>query len=256
MRGAWVGMGLGVMRSQAVCAVIIGNEVLTAKVAEANGTHLIRRLRERGVELASVHFMRDEVDDLVEQLTLCRRRARFVITSGGVGPTHDDVTVRAVALALCRQVVRLPEMEARIRAHYAGRPVPMEALRMAEAPAGSRLLSSSDTRFPVLACEEIYMLPGVPQLFALNLETVLQNLPGKPLSLKQLFLSVAEADIASTLDAVARARPHVSFGSYPTWGRSDHRVRVTVEHESEAEVQGALEALEAALGAGVVIRRE
>ena len=98
------------MTSSAVSAVIIGNEVLTAKVVEANGTHLIRRLRERGIELNSVHMVRDEIDDLVEILAACRRKTKFIITSGGVGPTHDDVTVRAVALTLQRSVVRLPEM--------------------------------------------------------------------------------------------------------------------------------------------------
>ncbi len=245
------------MNPKAVCAVIIGNEVLTAKVVEANGTHLIRRLRERGVELDSMHFVRDEVDALVEQLSACRRRARFLITSGGVGPTHDDVTVRAVALTLQRPVVRLPEMESRIRAYYAERTVPTEALRMAEAPAGSTLIQSEDPRFPVLECDGIYMLPGVPQLFKVHLEAVLQRLPGKPGVLRQLFLSVGEADIAAALDGVARARPHVALGSYPTWGEgSDHRVRLTVEHESGAEVDATVSALEAALGAGVILRRE
>ena len=245
------------MNPRAVCAVIIGNEVLTAKVVEANGTHLIRRLRERGVELASMHLVRDEVDDLVEQLAACRRRARFVITSGGVGPTHDDVTVRAVALALQRSVVRLPEMEARIRAYYSDRPMPEEALRMAEGPAGSTLIASEDPRFPVLECDGVFMLPGVPQLFKMHLEAVLQQLPGKPGVLRQLFLSVGEADIAHALDAVARARPHVALGSYPTWGEAnDHRVRLTVEHESAAEVDAGVEALVNALGAGAIIRRE
>src|SRR4051812_25268586 len=113
------------MNPRAVSGVIIGNEVLTAKVTEANGALLIRRLRERGVELNSVHMVRDEVADLVEQLAICRRKTRFIITSGGVGPTHDDVTVRAVALALQRPVIRLPEMEQRIRSYYGDRPVPV-----------------------------------------------------------------------------------------------------------------------------------
>ena len=245
------------MNSRAVCAVIIGNEVLTAKVVEANGALLIRRLRERGIELESMHLVRDEVDTIVEQLAACRRRARYVITSGGVGPTHDDVTVRAVALALQRRVVRLPEMEARIRAYYAERPVPAEALRMAEAPAGSTLLPSEDPRFPVLECDGVFMLPGVPQLFKVHLEAVLPKLPGKPGVLRQLFLSVGEADIAAALDGVARKWPHVALGSYPTWGENtDHRVRLTVEHESGDVVEETVAALVAALGQAVIVRRE
>ena len=85
----------------------------------------------------------------------------------------------------------------------------------------------------------------------------LLQLPGKPGVLRQLFLSVGEADVAAALDGVARARPHVALGSYPTWGEgTDHRVRLTVEHESAVEVDEAVAALEAALGAGVIIRLE
>lgn len=238
-----------------VAAVIIGNEVLTAKVTEANGAHLIRRLRERGVELDAVHLVRDDVDDIVEQLTACRRRARYVITSGGVGPTHDDVTVRAVALALQRPVVRLPEMEARIRGYYGDRPVPAEALRMAEAPAGSELLASTDARFPVLGCDGVFMLPGVPQLFRVQLEAVLPRLPGAPVCLRQLFLDRSEADIAAALDAVALANPAVAIGSYPTWGEeADHKVRLTVEHADAAQVEAAVEELRRRLPAGAILR--
>ena len=244
------------MNSRAVCAVIIGNEVLTAKVVEANGTHLIRRLRERGIELNSVHMVRDEIDDLVEILAACRRKTKFVITSGGVGPTHDDVTVRAVALTLQRPVVRLPEMESRIRSYYGERPVPVEALRMAEGPAGSTLIPCGDLRFPVLECDGVFMLPGVPQLFKVQLEAVLSQLPGTPGVLRQLYLSVGEADIAAALDGVARAWPHVAFGSYPTWGEGmDHRVRLTIEHASGEVVEGAVAALESALGSSI-IRKE
>ncbi len=245
------------MNPRAVSAVIIGNEVLTAKVTEAYGALLIRRCRERGVELQSVHVIRDEVDDIVEQLVACRRKARFIITSGGVGPTHDDVTVRAVALTLQRPVIRLPELEARIRGYYGERPVPAEALRMSEAPAGATLIPTEEGHFPVLECDGVFMLPGVPQLFRMHLEAVLAGLPGTPGSMRQLFLNVGEADIAAALDAVACARPHVALGSYPTWGEGvDHKVRLTIEHESADETAAALDALKAALGAAAIVREE
>lgn len=238
-------------------ALIIGNEVLSAKVAEANGAHLIRRCRERGVEVQAVYFVRDDVDAIVEAIQLARRRAKFLVTSGGVGPTHDDVTVRAVALALAREVVRLPEMEQRIRAYYGERPVPAEALRMAEGPAGSTLLPSEDIRFPVLECDRVFMLPGVPQLFKVQFEAVLERIPGQPLSLRQLFLSVSEADIAAALDAVALARPSVAIGSYPTWDdTADHRVKLTIEHASAAETASTVAELRKTLPAGCIVREE
>src|SRR4051794_25225266 len=135
------------MRS-GVAGLIIGNEVLSAKVTELNGAHLIQRLRDRGIPLRSLAFIPDEIDAIVEAFELARRRAQWVITSGGIGPTHDDVTVRAIALAMGREVVRLPEMEQRIRERAKGE-LPPEVFRLADAPAGSRLLAIEGGYFPV-----------------------------------------------------------------------------------------------------------
>ena len=118
------------MSPAAVAALIIGNEVLTAKISDANGAWLIKRLRELALPLATLTMVPDDVDAIVEALQLARRRARWVITSGGVGPTHDDVTVRAVSLALGRRVVRRPEIEALVKQHYQERAT-LEAMRLA-----------------------------------------------------------------------------------------------------------------------------
>src|SRR5215467_6262149 len=119
--------------SVSAAGVVICNEVLSAKVQEQNGAHLIKRLRERGVQLRCLVIVPDEIDAIVEAVAAARRSAKYVITSGGIGPTHDDVTVRAVALALGRKVVRLPEVERMSRAHYGPSMAP-QALRLAEAP--------------------------------------------------------------------------------------------------------------------------
>jgi molybdopterin-biosynthesis enzyme MoeA-like protein len=237
-------------------AVIIGNEVLTAKVSEANGTWLIRRLRERGILLQSVHLVLDEVDAIVEAVTAARRRAKWVVTSGGIGPTHDDVTVRAVALALGRPVVRLAEMESLVRAHYGDRMTP-EALRLAEAPEGSELLYQADARYPVLACDDIYLLPGVPQLFRQQLEAVLTRLPSQPVHLQVLYLNAREAEVAGAIDRVALEMPEVAIGSYPTFDPgAGYKVKLTVEHPHPGPVARAADRLAAELPAGTVVRRE
>src|SRR5262245_15654778 len=106
------------MERTGAAAVIIGNEVLSAKVQALNGSRLMQRLRERGIPLRSLEVVPDEVDLIVDAVTRARARAKYVFTSGGIGPTHDDVTVRAVALALGRPVVRLPEMERLLAQHH------------------------------------------------------------------------------------------------------------------------------------------
>ncbi len=245
------------MERRGAAAVIIGNEVLTAKVEEANGAHLVKKLRERGVPLRSLQVVPDEVDAIVEALTLARRRADHVVTSGGIGPTHDDVTVRAVALTLGRRVVRLPEMVAVITAAWKGEEPPAAALRLAEAPEGAELLAASDGHFPVLACDGIYLLPGVPKYFRAQLELVLPRLPQGRVVLRVLYLSAGEPEIARPLDAVALAMPHVAFGSYPrVEGTEDWRVKVTVEHEDSGPVAEAVARLEKALPRGSILRVE
>ena len=245
------------MIDSGLAAIIIGNEVLTAKVVEANGSHLVRRCRERGVRLASMHVIPDEVDCIVETLALTRRRARFVVTSGGVGPTHDDVTVRAVALALGRKIVTSPRLVELLRSGWKNEEPPAAALRMAEAPEGSELVESKDAGYPVLVCDGVYMLPGVPEFFRLQLEVVLSQLPGTPLVLRNLYLRAREADIARSLDAIAMAMPQVAFGSYPTFDPSlDYHVKITIEHGDPGEVDLAAARLRAELPVGALVREE
>jgi len=242
-----------------LAAIIIGNEVLTAKVIEANGALLIRRCKELGIRLASVHVVPDEVDFIIEAVLLARRRASVVITSGGVGPTHDDVTVRAVALALGRKVVVLPELEKVLRDAWPVGEVPSEALRMAEAPAGAELIPLRDSvgRFPVLACDGVYMLPGVPDLFHAQLEAVLARLPMQKLTLRTLFLMARESDLARALDAIALAMPDIAFGSYPTFDLGlDYQVKITIEHADPARVAAATERLRRELPPRSIVREE
>lgn len=239
-----VGSGPRNQAPEPAAAIVIGNEVLTAKIADANGPLLIRRLREQGVPLAGIWVVPDDVDAIVEALLAARRRARWVFTSGGIGPTHDDVTVRAVALSLGRPVVRLPEMETIVRGFFVDRPMPAKALRLAEAPEGATLLHGAHGPYPVLTVGDTFLLPGVPELFALQLETVLMRLPSAPWLLEQLYLACPESEIAEALDAVAAAFPDVAIGSYPTMDRSrGWRVKLTIEHREPGRVAAVVERL-------------
>jgi molybdenum cofactor synthesis domain-containing protein len=242
------------MHASFAAAVIIGNEVLSAKVEEQNGAHLVRRLRERGVPLRHLAIVPDEVDAIVEALLTARRAAAHVITSGGIGPTHDDVTVRSVALALGRRVVRSPEIEGALRARDPA-PTP-EALRLAEIPEGAELVFQEGLWYPAMVCERVYLLPGVPKLFRYQLEAVLPRIPGQPLHLATLYLSATEPEIARALDEVALSSPDVAIGSYPQFDAAlDYKVKVTVEHPARARVEEILARLSAVLPEGAIVRR-
>jgi len=244
------------MERSGAAAVIIGNEILTAKVEDLNGPLLVKRLRDRGVPLVSMAVVPDDVDAIVEAVGSAHRRARYVLTSGGIGPTHDDVTVRAVSLALGRRVVRLEQLARNIRDHY-GPDLPPEALRMAEAPEGAELWTQPGSWYPVVTCDGVHMLPGVPQLFRHQLETVLARLQGSPVHVRCLYLSASEAQIAGALDAVALDMPQVAIGSYPSFDRTiDYSVKVTIEHADAGPVEEALARLRRTLPADCVLREE
>jgi molybdenum cofactor synthesis domain-containing protein len=239
--------------------VVVGNEVLSAKVQDENGPWAARRLRELGVRLLAIHVVADRTEEIVAALAAERSRAGWVFTSGGVGPTHDDITMAAVAAALGRPLVRLAPLEAVIRAihrrHHAGAEPPEVALRMADVPEGTRLLG--DPEYPTPAVENVVMLPGPPRFFRYQFEQVAPLLRGAPFRLAVVYLSVGEERFAAQLAAVAAAHPAAELGSYPRFDEgADHRVRVTVESRDGAQVTAALADLLAALPREWVLRVE
>jgi molybdenum cofactor synthesis domain-containing protein len=246
------------MHAPSAALVVVGAEVLSAKVVDENGPWLARRLRELGVELRAVVTVGDRVDEIVEAVDRERRRAGWLFTSGGVGPTHDDVTVMAVARALGRAVVRHAPLAATLSAlharHHGGEPPPAAALRMADVPEGTELVG--DLGYPALRCENVVMLPGVPRFFRYQFDRIAPLLGGAPFRLACLYLGVGEERIAPQLDRVARAHPAVQIGSYPQFEDGDHLVRLTVEGRELEAVQRAVVALLAALPDGAVLRVE
>jgi molybdopterin-biosynthesis enzyme MoeA-like protein len=144
-------------------------------------------------------------------------------------------------------------MEALIREHFGARLTP-EALRLADAPEGSELWQQQGIWMPVLTCDGTYLLPGVPQLFAVQLETVLGRLERTTVHLRCLYLSAGEAEIAQVLDRVALSMPQVSIGSYPNFDRAlGYSVKLTLEADDAAPVEGALAWLQKELPAGSVL---
>jgi molybdenum cofactor synthesis domain-containing protein len=239
--------------------VVVGNEVLSAKVEDVNGPWAARRLRDLGVRLVAIETVPDVVDDVVDAVDRARRRADWVFTSGGVGPTHDDITVAAVARALGRPVARSPELVRAIRAihreHHGGEDPPEAALRMADVPEGTKLLG--DSSYPTLVAANVVMLPGVPQFFRFQFDRVAHLLEAPPFRLASVYLAIEEGEFAPTLEGIAQGHPAVEIGSYPRFDAgADYRVLLTLEAKDGAAVRAALAALLEALPAGCVLRTE
>jgi molybdenum cofactor synthesis domain-containing protein len=245
--------------ARTAAVIVVGNEVLSGKVRDENAHYLIGRLRELGVQLARIHIVPDEIDAIVEAVRGTYKKFDHVFSSGGIGPTHDDITVEAVAQALGVPVVRSEALVALIETHYRDRnpdgSLPPAAYRLAEIPEGARLISHAGIWYPAIAFDELYLLPGVPMLFRRQFEAIADRFRDAPFHLRQLFLGVGEVPIAAVLDAVVARNPGVSLGSYPRFEpECDHRVKLTVESRDAAAVDRAFADLKQSLPSGAILR--
>jgi len=219
-------------------ALIIGNEILTGKVVEQNVHVMAKELFELGVELRRIVVCPDEVPVIVRDLRELASTHDVVITSGGVGPTHDDVTIKAVAAAFDVAVVRAPAYETLLRTHYGERVTDMH-LRMADVPDGCRLISSAETSWPTVAMNNVYVFPGVPQIFKHKFPVMREQLKhAARFFSRAIYVRLDEPALAPLLDRLAAGHPHVSIGSYLYWGDdSDYRTKLTIDSRDQAAVE-------------------
>ncbi|HJK90980.1 MAG TPA: molybdopterin-binding protein [Polyangiaceae bacterium LLY-WYZ-15_(1-7)] len=239
-------------------ALIIGNEVLTGKVQEANVAVLGQTLFALGVELRRVVICPDEIEGIAADLNGLRASHDLVFTSGGVGPTHDDITIDAVAHAFGRRVVRSAEIERLIRGYHEpkGNEVTEAHLRMANVVEGARLVRTAEVLWPTLALENVYVLPGVPEVFRLKLEVLKDELArGEGFVSHAVYTQCDEGAIAKLLADVAEAHPGVTIGSYLKWRSEDYRTKITFDGPDEAAVMAAADEFVAGIGADELVRR-
>ena len=236
--------------------LVIGNEVLSAKVLDENGPFLARELRALGVEVRRIETVPDEVPLIVDALKRCVGAAQWVFTSGGIGPTHDDVTIAAVASAFDRRVVADQRTLALLRAHYGDQLKPA-LRRLAEMPEGATLTwaEGPGPSYPVLMLDNVVILPGVPSLLREGFLRVRDRFRAAPIFSRAVFLSLGEGALAEHLDATVARFPSVAIGSYPRFADDDgYRVKVTFDGRVEAEVALAAAFFAARLPDGAVLR--
>ncbi len=237
-------------------AVIVGNEILSGKVGDVNLAELARTLRGLGIHLSRAVVVADDHDEIAAEIRAARARFDVVFTSGGVGPTHDDLTVAAAAAAFGVEVTISETMARLLREHYRER-FREEYLRMARVPAGAWLARSPGVRWPAVVMQDVWLLPGVPEVFRAKLEVVRTWLRGPgPFCSRSVFLATEETELVATLDAVAAAHPSVQVGSYPRWVPTDHRTRITFDGRDLPAVEAACADLLARLPAGEPVRVE
>lgn len=231
-------------------ALLIGNELLSGKVHEANLVELARTLRSLGVRLERVLMIPDEIAVIGAEVRALSDAYDVVFTSGGVGPTHDDVTIEGIAHGFGVAVDSDPIMEGLLRSAYGERTTEGH-LRMALIPRGAQLAVTPDVRWPTVVMKNVWVLPGVPEIFRMKLAVVREWVRGTlPFVSKAVFLKLDEADLKPLIDRVVAGHPGVDVGSYPKWFDPSYKTKITFDARDADSVGAACEAFVASLPAG------
>lgn len=242
-------------RERTAGVVVIGNEILSGKVTDTNSPFLAEELRTLGVALRRIVTIPDELDVIAQTVHDFHQTYEYVFTSGGVGPTHDDVTIEGIARGLGRRVIRHPDMEANIR-RFLGGELNAAHLKMAEVPEGAELLRDEHLGFPTIRVENVYILPGIPEILRKKFAGLREIFAAEPYHLRVIYSRHSESMIAASLNQAMAEFPELLLGSYPKIGDPEYMVKLTVESKDGDYVQRAFDRLLALLPAGSVVRTE
>ncbi|MBW2280198.1 MAG: competence/damage-inducible protein A [Deltaproteobacteria bacterium] len=236
--------------------LIIGNEILSGKFPDENAPFLLKELRVQGVDVERVHTIPDEIDVIADEVARFARDFTYVITTGGVGPTHDDVTLDGVARAFGESLVRHEQMERMLREAMRDGEPNASLLKMCDLPESAELLTSPDLWFPLVRVRNAYVFPGVPRLLKLKFESSRELFVGRPISIRRIFLSCNEHDVAQHLHDLLEIFPEVMIGSYPRFEETEFRTLLTLESRDSDYLGRAVDSLVGKIPADDLVRVE
>ena len=243
------------MTAPTAAFVIIGNEILSGRTQDANLKFLGERLARLGIVLREVRVIADEYDAIADAVNALRPRHDYVFTSGGIGPTHDDITTEAIARAFGVPVIKHPEAVRMLREYY-GAELSDARLRMACVPDGADLIANPVSTAPGFRMENVYVFAGVPKIMQAMFDALQHILTGgPPIESRAVSIKMPESKIAADLAAVQARFPQVALGSYP-FARPDGYGTTLVARSNDAKALAAafadLKATLAKLGAPIV----
>lgn len=202
--------------------LVIGNEILSGRTQDRNVAYLGRRLTELGARLVEVRIVPDERAAIVRHLNELRAACAYVFTTGGIGPTHDDITAECVAEAVGRDLVEHPQARAILDARYGVEQLTAARLRMARTPEGATLIENPVSKVPGFRIANVYVMAGIPEVMEAMFESVAHEIQGGPPLLSATVVAeLPEGELAEPLGAIQARYQDVEMGSYPffTHGR-------------------------------------
>ncbi len=235
--------------------LVIGNEILSGKIVDTNSPYLCQELRTLGVDVRRIVVVPDDIDVIAQDVALLARTFDYVFTTGGVGPTHDDVTIAAIAHGLQRRLVIHPGLDALLQTRWADRPSAARE-KMATIPEGAQLLMEPDLPIPVVLVDNVHIFPGIPQLFQRKFDSIKERFRDIPYYGRKVYVRDRESDFAHVLDTIVQEFPDLMLGSYPEVQNPDYRVKLTLESKDPTYLTQAYERLLALLPAEAVVASE
>ncbi|NXF76593.1 FLAD1 synthase, partial [Sclerurus mexicanus] len=242
--------------------IVIGDEILKGHTQDTNSFFMCRRLRALGVRVARISVVPDEVEAIASEVAAFAARFTYVLTSGGIGPTHDDVTFEAVAKAFGERVTPNPELVSLVHKFFGKAEAQCPEMKLACIPESSRLNYGTDGRtggtfkYPLVSVRNVYIFPGVPALMERALDGLAHLFRSDQTRFhsRAIYVAADEILIAPVLDrAAATFQGRVSLGSYPDWVSNYHRVKLTLDSESEQDLEEAYCFLMRELPPGVAV---
>ena len=226
--------------------LVIGDEILSGRTRDANMHHLAKALTDHGIALSEVRVVSDDHDAIVGAVQALAAAWDHVFTSGGIGPTHDDITAAAVAAAFDTPISIRADARAILQAHYDRQQQELNEarLRMARIPDGADLIDNPISAAPGFSLGNVHVMAGVPTIFEAMLASALPTLTGgAPMLSQSLRVNRGEGDIAGPLGELAEAHPEVSIGSYPFIRDGVHGANIVVRSQDGAAVDSVMASL-------------
>lgn len=237
------------MPNPTAAMIVIGDEILSGRTRDSNMHHLAGQLAEAGIDLKEVRMIADDRDAIIAAVRALAGANDHVFTSGGIGPTHDDITADCIAAAFDAAIDVRDDARAILAEHYAksGTELNTARLRMARIPDGAPLIENPVSAAPGFTLRNVHVMAGVPSVFQAMVATVLPTLTGgAPLISRTLRIERGEGDIAGPLGALAQEYPLLSMGSYPFQKDGKYGAHIVIRGNDPDQIEAALGRLEAA----------
>ncbi len=227
------------------CLLVIGDEILTGRTQDVHIQYLGKKLSVQGIDLKEARVISDDIESIVKHVNDVRASFTYVFTTGGIGPTHDDKTAKAIAKAFNLPLEENEEALAMLQARWGKGELSPANRRMARIPKGANLIENIVTQAPGFQVDNVYVLAGVPSIMRAMVDTILPNLKGgTPLKSKSISCLLGEGTLAETLENLELKNPAVQIGSYPFFSPEGHGTTIVIRGTQAEEIEKVFSLLE------------